>query len=73
MLPETQKVVQPMVDGLRAKGFIIRQHSVAMGWSADLTIAPHLHCRRTDADLAASAADWLPIFTGMSIQWLYGP
>ena len=40
MLSEAHKVVQHTVDGLRATGFIIRQHPMAMGWSVDLTTAP---------------------------------
>ena len=31
----------------------------------------HLHCRRADADIAAPPADWLPIFTSLSMWELY--
>ena len=33
----------------------------------------HLHCRRADADIAAPPADWLPIFTSLSMWELYAP
>ena len=40
MMPEAHRVVQPVVDGLRATGLIIKQRTVAMGWSAGVSAAP---------------------------------
>ena len=40
-MPDAQKIVQAMDDGLRATSYIVGQHSVATGWSADLTTQPN--------------------------------
>ena len=57
MLPEVHRVVNHVDDGLRATSCISRQHTVAKGWSVDLTtqatctveepIKMSRHCQRT--------------------------
>ena len=70
---EAHMVAASLLDGLSATGSIGWQRQVAKGRSADLTTAPTCSAEEPVWRIAASAADWLPIFTGTSSRALCCP